>query len=220
MKTLAAALLLTLAACRKDEMSTYSVAKTPDQPAAAHPAGPHSHDGVPHAAAAAAPQGLPEGHPPIGAAMMPGGTSEFDAMATAAPASLKWKAPAGWAEKPASGMRRATFAVPGGAGPADLSVISLPGDAGGELPNVNRWRAQVGLGAWDAGAFAKAAEKVKSPAADFTVVDLAGPAQRMVVGMAVRNGETWFFKLLGPDATVGAAKPAFKEFLGGVKAAG
>ncbi len=116
-----------------------------------------------------------------------------------APASAHGLAPAGWTAKPASGLRRATFVVPGGAGPADLSVITLSGDAGEELANVNRWRAQVGPALWSETAFKQASEKVPSRAGTLTVVDLGGPAQRMLVGMTNRDGETWFFMLLGPD---------------------
>ncbi|MBI3299243.1 MAG: hypothetical protein HYZ75_13830 [Elusimicrobia bacterium] len=134
--------------------------------------------------------------------------------------SLSWPAPAGWTAKPGSGMRRATFVVPGAAGPGDLSVVSLPGDAGGPLANVNRWRGQVGLPPWDEAALRAAAEPVSSPAGAFTVVDLPGASQRMLAALLTRGGETWFFKLVGPDATVGAAKPAFKTFLSGVKPAG
>lgn len=210
MKYAALACFLILAACKKEEAQVYSVAKP--APEAAAP-------GAPAAAHGLTPTGLPEGHPPIGAAMGEGTLPPGFAV-DAGPAALAWKAPAGWTAKPASGLRRATFVVPGGAGPADLSVISLAGDAGGELSNVNRWRAQVGLAPWGEAAFKQAAEKVASPAGSFTVVDLAGPAQRMMVGMTNRNGETWFFKLLGPDLTVGSAGPAFKTFLAGVKAAG
>lgn len=218
-----AALLLSVAACKKDEIQVYKVAKPAEMPAAANP-----HGAAPHAAAPAAPalppgmpSGLPDGHPPIGAGagMMGQLPPEMTAAATASPLSLKWKTPAGWEEKPASGMRRATFVVPGSAGPADLSVIALPGDAGGELPNINRWRGQVGLNPWDEAAFRKAAVKVSSPAGPITVVDLAGGTQRMAAAILTRGGESWFFKLLGPDATVGAALPAFKTFLAGVKPA-
>lgn len=211
-----AVLVLALAACKKDEIQVYKVAKSSEAPPshADHP----DHPGHEAHAPAEAKSGLPEGHPPIGAGAGAMGAlpPEMTQMAVASPLSLSWKAPAGWQEKPASGMRRATFVVPGG---AELSVISLPGDAGGELPNVNRWRGQVGLPAWGEADFKKAAVTVASPAGAFTVVDLGGKEQRMAAGMLARGGETWFFKLLGPDAAVAAALPAFKGFLGSVKPA-
>jgi hypothetical protein len=43
-------------------------------------------------------------------------------------------------------MRVASFRVTGKDGKqADVSVIPLPGLAGSDLDNVNRWRGQVGL---------------------------------------------------------------------------
>lgn len=200
--------MLALAACKKDDIQVYKIAK---------PAG----SGMPAAAPAApAPTGaLPDGHPPLGGDMgmgpgMGAMAPELAAMATASPNSISWKAPAGWTEKPASGMRRATFIVPGG---AELSVISLPGDAGGDLANVNRWRGQLGLGPWSEAEMAKAAAAVGSPAGKFTLVDLEGTSQRMLAAMLTRGGETWFFKLVGASKAVGDAKAGFKGFLAGVK---
>ena len=200
------AVMLSLAACKKDDIQVYKIAKPADSGAAAAPA----------------PSGaLPDGHPPLGGGTGSGmgmGTMppELAAMATASPNSISWKAPAGWAEKPASGMRRATFIVPGG---AELSVISLPGDAGGDLPNVNRWRGQLGMGPWTEAEMAKAAVTVPSPAGKFVMVDLEGSSQRMLAGILTRNGETWFFKLVGSSKSVGDSKAAFKTFLAGVKPA-
>lgn len=201
MRPLALAALLTFAACKKEEIQVYRLAKPADSGAAAAPAAP------------AAPAGLPEGHPALGAGAAMGTLPPELAAAAASPSSLRWKTPGGWTEKPGSGMRRATFVVPGNAGPADLSVVSLPGDAGGALANVNRWRGQVGLAPWDESAFRAGAQTVKAPAGPFTFVDLPGSGQHMLAAILLKDGEAWFFKLLGPEQTVAAAAPAFKTFL-------
>ena len=52
-----------------------------------------------------------------------------------------------WVVKPPAPMRKATFGVPAGSAEADLSITAFPGDVGGELANINRWRGQVGLDA-------------------------------------------------------------------------
>ena len=76
---------------------------------------------------------LPPGHP--------------DTSGAAAP-RLEYQRPAGWNEVAPSQMRAASFRVPGKDGKqADVSVIPLPGLAGSDLDNVNRWRGQVGLSA-------------------------------------------------------------------------
>ena len=57
-----------------------------------------------------------------------------------------WQAPAGWQEKPASGMRAATFAIADPSGPLELSVTSLPLHGDWEeyvAMNVNRWLNQL-----------------------------------------------------------------------------
>ena len=48
-----------------------------------------------------------------------------------------------------------------------------------------------------------------------TVLDANGQFLGAIVPV---NGATWFFKLMGPDATVSAAKPAFLTFLQTVRA--
>jgi hypothetical protein len=55
----------------------------------------------------------------------------------------------------------------------------------------------------------------------FTIVDFANPqaakSQRILGALVPYGGATWFFKLMGPDSTVAAAKPAFLAFLQNVK---
>lgn len=54
---------------------------------------------------------------------------------------FKSELPTGWTEKPASGMRKASYAIDGTT--IDFYLISL---TTGDVPsNVNRWRGQVGL---------------------------------------------------------------------------
>ncbi len=76
-------------------------------------------------------------------------TSEPMARRPAAPATpqLRLTLPAGWKESPPSEFRVASFRVRGkdAREDADVSVVPLPGDAGGDLANVNRWRGQVDL---------------------------------------------------------------------------
>ena len=47
-------------------------------------------------------------------------------------------------------MRRGSFTIRGeGNATADLSIVALPGAAGGLVENLNRWRGQVGLASLD-----------------------------------------------------------------------
>src|SRR3989442_733367 len=80
--------------------------------------------------------------PPAQANLPPGHPDLADTPAS----PLKWKTPDGWKEGQPSEFRVASFRISGQAGKqADVSVIPLPGSAGGDFSNVNRWRGQVGL---------------------------------------------------------------------------
>ena len=131
---------------------------------------------------------------------------------------LVWQPPSGWQTKPGSAMRKGSFAVRGDDGAeADLSIIAFPGEAGGDLANLNRWRGQVGLDPITAADFPRETTALESNGLHFIVVDLAGQTAkgptRLVGALTAAGGQTWFFKLMGPDALVAHTKPAFLDFL-------
>jgi hypothetical protein len=195
-KTLLAALVATLAfaGCKKDEITHFRVAKPkPSDATATGPGGPP-----------AMPANMAGNVPPPAA---PSGDQ-----------ALAWTLPQGWTEsRGGGGMRLATLKPTGST--ADVSVIVLPGDAGGELANVNRWRGQIGLGPIDAAALAAARQVTKAPAAPVAVFDFASDAKgtRVIGGIAEVTGNTWFFKLSGDAAAVNAAKPDFLRLLGSLR---
>ena len=141
-------------------------------------------------------------------------------------APLQYTLPAGWEEKPLSPMRQASFkaASPNGK-EVDVSVVSLPGIAGGDLANVNRWRGQVQLPPIDEDMLAKSAEHVRTDGHDYLVVDLVSAApidgtlgkQRIMAAILDENGRSWFIKMTGEDAAIAAQKSAFTDFLRGLK---
>lgn len=140
----------------------------------------------------------------------------------AAPASerrgVRWSTPKGWTERGSDGMRAATLVPPGG---GELTVIALPGDVGGELANVNRWRGQIGLPPLGEAALGEARQDVRSRAGAVAVYDFTGGeggATRLVAGVLRAGGMTWFFKLMGPKEAVAAARPAYVELLKGLRA--
>jgi hypothetical protein len=124
------ALSLFATGCQKEEVTAYRIPKeTPP---------PHAHgqaQGAPAAPAAA---------PGTGAAGA-GADMASTPVATASGANLQWTAPAHWAVKSGSAMRKGSYAIRHEAGEADLSITAFPGDTGGLLANLNRWRGQIGL---------------------------------------------------------------------------
>ena len=65
--------------------------------------------------------------------------------------AISLKAPPHWQRQPPAPMRKASFVVEEADGAkVDISVTSFPGESGGLLANINRWRGQLGLDALDA----------------------------------------------------------------------
>jgi hypothetical protein len=138
-----------------------------------------------------------------------------------AQAALVYKSPPGWHELPAKGFRVAAFLVAEGDQHADVTVIPFPGDVGGLLANVNRWRNELGLAKIDSDQL-KDVSHLKVAGADSPYVDLVGPEAggRRLRTLAVsvpHAGRTWFFKMHGPADLVGKQKTAFEAFVASVQ---
>jgi hypothetical protein len=124
-------------------------------------------------------------------------------------ASLVWTAPADWTQKAGSATRKGSYA----AGGAEVAITAFPGDVGGVLANVNRWRGQAGLDPVDEAGLAAVTTPLDSNGFHILVADASGGAQSIVAAIVPWNGGTWFFKLTGPADQVAKARPGFLEFL-------
>ena len=132
---------------------------------------------------------------------------------------LLWHAPSEWTVKAAGSMRKGSYAVgPGGA--LDLSVTAFPGDVGGPLANVNRWLGQVGLPPIDEPGLPQYTSHMEANGLVFFLADTGAKdpthEQRIVAAVVFWQGNSWFFKLMGPTDLVAKEKPEFTEFLGTV----
>jgi hypothetical protein len=96
-------------------------------------------------------------------------------------------------------------------------VVVLAGAAGGELANVNRWRGQIGLSPLDEPALEKARTIVATPAGNVALFAFASEGEKrsqLVAGiLASPDGSSWFFKMLGDEAAVTAARAGFLHLL-------
>lgn len=198
-----------LVSCNKTEVETYRVPKDKSAPAAAKADAPHPAQPAPGtpAAAASAPGGASMANTPVATAGGPG---------------LTWTAPAHWKTKPGSAMRKGSYAIAGEGGEADLAITAFPGDVGGDLANLNRWRGQLSLPPVAQAEFEATRQQLERNQLAMTVVEIAGTgpdAQRILGAMIPYGGATWFVKLMGPDALVAREKAAFLAFLDTVKAA-
>ncbi len=167
---------------------------------------------------------LPDGHPAIGGEAAP--ASAPGAMTgnvpTAEGMALLWTAPAHWTAKSLGAMRKGSYAIAGEAGAVgDLAITAFPGDTGGLFANVNRWRGQVGLGPIEAAQIEASVQNIEANGLQITITEATGQANGVsttLLGAIVpHEGQTWFFKLIGPAALITREQTAFREFLSTIK---
>ncbi len=117
---------------------------------------------------------------------------------------LEWDLPEGWVEETPSGMRVGSFKVHGPDGElADVSVTMLPGDGGGDLANVNRWRDQLGLDAWTEQEFSSNSRAVSNSLGNGRAVNMVSEApedrQRIIGSVVHTEYGACFVKMKGDD---------------------
>ncbi|MGC3956778.1 MAG: hypothetical protein QM813_02085 [Verrucomicrobiota bacterium] len=177
---------------------------------------------------APAPEALPAGHPPVGGGAVSGGGMP-GAVTTAAPPAPReggptWTVPSSWKEISGGQFLFAKFLIAGaGDAKAAVNVSSSAGDGGGLAANLNRWRAQLGLGSWSEAELQKNTQEIEVAGGKGTYVELSGtdsstekPATTLGVKV-IRNGSTWYYKLMGEPKLVAAEKENFLAFVKGVK---
>jgi len=141
---------------------------------------------------------------------------------TAAASSGKptWDVPAGWQEQAAPPMVLSSFLISGAdGGKATVTVSMLPGNAGGPLANVNRWRGQLGLAPVEEAELAKLASPLDVLGGKAMLVEMSGAdvmtgrKAHLVAAMVPRDGSTWFYKLMGDEPVVAGEKAEFIKFV-------
>ena len=171
--------------------------------------------------AAGAQAQLPPSHPPIdgGSMMAPAGPA-----ASSGQAKPNWEVPSGWKEISGGQFLVAKFVLAGAANTqASVNVSMSPGDGGGMLANVNRWRGQLGLGPEAEADLAKDLQTLDLSGAKGTLSDISGQdartgtKARLLAVVVPRSGETWFYKLMGDAQIVEREKDAFMKFVQSVK---
>jgi len=188
--------------CAEETPSTYRVPK--EQPAPAMP-------GMMQATAPSDSGQAPASAPQQSMTVLPGMAEQSAAFGTPT-----WTVPAGWQAQALGQMRKGSWLVKDAHGTADISVLPLGGGGGGALANINRWCGQIGLAPMaqaqlDAMITQHPIETAN--AAGYTV-SLHGPkGQSIQAAIVPVAGSTWFFKMMGPTATVDAQAAAFNDFV-------
>jgi hypothetical protein len=169
--------------------------------------------------AAAAPTGLPASHPPVGDM----GTLMAPTATISSKGKPNWQVPAGWQEVSGGQFLVAKFTIAGDSGAVAVNVSSSPGEGGGLVGNVNRWRGQLGLAPLSEGEVNKSATAIDVQGGKASLVDLSGTdartgqPTRLVGVMVPQSGQTWFYKLMGNAKVVESQKDAFTQFVQSAK---
>ena len=134
--------------------------------------------------------------------------------ASQTPRPLRGVAPETWEEQTPGSLQVALYRI---APEITASVSQFPGDAGGILANVNRWRAQVGLTpTTDATGDTMALEDGHAQARWF---ELKGTERSILAAIIPVDGATWFFKLDSSTVALETARPAFMDLLKSIEVA-
>lgn len=191
-------LLVATSGCRDAKIATYRVPKETPPPAATNAPSADPHAGL--------------GIPPV-KAVSP----------APAPAPASTPAPTDMASTPVPTANNGEAAGQ----QAELAVTAFPGDVGGNLANVNRWRQQLQLAPIDANDLNSVLTHIHVGDLHIDLAELLGPAPadegkprlRVLGAIVPHNGATWFFKLTGPDALVAREKNAFIAFIQSIQPA-
>jgi hypothetical protein len=162
---------------------------------------------------------LPPSHPAIPG--MDAGSAQIPAPDAADKPT--WTIPADWKEGQLSQFLVAKFLIQGtGDATAAVNVSSLASDGGALLPNVNRWRGQLGQPPVTDDDIAKL-PTIDASGTKATLVDISGTDARSnkparLVGVIVPlGGQTWFYKLMGDADVVAQQHDALIQFIQSAK---
>jgi hypothetical protein len=170
---------------------------------------------------------------------VPGGASatsgQPDASGMIDVGAVAFKVPAKWsAQAPKSSMRRAQLSAPGSAGAAELIVYFFgPQGAGTTQENLDRWIGQFRNPDGSAVSDAKQTSN-KVSGMDITRLEVAGQYaggmsptgqqqpgqanQRLIAAIVNSQGGPYYFKFLGPSATVTENAAAFDGLISSIVA--
>lgn len=130
---------------------------------------------------------------------------------------VTWDVPANWVESDAPPPLLAAWTADAG-DEVRITVSRLAGEGGGTLPNINRWRGQLGLAP-----VTRIEDQPMIPididGNPAAVVDLVGDTSRTaaVLYPRVDQNATWFFKMTGSPSAVGDQLEAFTTFARSVR---
>ena len=131
--------------------------------------------------------------------------------ARAASRSFEAQLPAGWTEKPGSGMRMVSYAIEGTS--IDFYLISL---SMGDVPsNVNRWRGQVGLPAATADEINTDVEVLQVDGRELKYIEIYNEegGSGIIAAIVDFSPTYWYFTAKGKVTELKEHVPEIRRFL-------
>ena len=128
-----------------------------------------------------------------------------------------WEAPSNWQEKPLDSLRKGNWIfTQSDSKKAEISIFAFPGNVGGNLANINRWRQQIMLTPINQEEYESLIESVYIGGYSGALIYLNNELNhdKAILGAIVRvNNHTWYFKMIGNKSAIDKQKPFFKDFL-------
>ncbi|MCY2951259.1 MAG: hypothetical protein NTU53_04685 [Planctomycetota bacterium] len=166
---------------------------------------------------------LPAGHPqlPAQTPQLPAGHPAMPPTTLPADRPIIWTLPKDWTEQAGMPPRYAVIRPPDDR-PAELAVTIFPGNVGGTLANINRWRAQVGAQPITEADLEKNITRFDSNNLKIIIADIPGPKTEDPAMLAAivpdsANDSTWFFKLVGSKDNVAKNKDDFTQLVRSIR---
>lgn len=169
------------------------------------------------------------GHPSEETAAGPPGPTRMEDMAVPTSGGnrdIDFEIPTGWVSQGTSSIRAASFLIETPGTPAaEVSVTAFPGDVGGDLANVNRWRGQLRLPPIDDATLGEITREFEGSSHTFRIFDLesealtveGGRRSRILAAVVEQGDSTWFVKMFGESELVAGEHENFELFLNSLK---
>ncbi len=113
--------------------------------------------------------------------------------------------------------RDAAFIVTAGEQQAEITITALPAAAGAVLPNVNRWRAQIGLEPLTEAELREESKAISLGDSTGEYFRCIGPQQAILGVVANHGGQAWFVKLQGDHDLAIQLQGQFEAFVQSIK---
>jgi hypothetical protein len=130
---------------------------------------------------------------------------------------ISYQTPDSWTEFPPSSIRKANFTIDNASGTAEVSITVFPGDVGGTLANINRWRQQIGLSSIDQVSLNDNISSIIISNHQGYFTKLEGNTESILGGILPFHGSTWFIKMQGDILAIDEEVDTFKSFLSSIR---